>query len=205
MHEVCQGSTPAVSYSAGASRGSLKEEQRWARGSRSWARAPSAATSAATCLGPARDVTLIDPWPDHIDTIKRDGLQAGRHPGRVPGTPEGAAPPRGPEPVQEPGRHRVRLHEVVRHGLGHHDDQPVPGAGRLHRLAPEQHQRGADRRASSAGGGWSAASPAASASTPTRRATSRGRSSRAGRATRCSGSARSTGGSPRASRRSPRC
>ena len=44
------------------------------------------------------------------------------------------------------GRHRLRLHEILRHGMGGVDDPAISGAGRLCRVAAELHERGDDRR-----------------------------------------------------------
>ncbi len=43
-------------------------------------------------------------------------------------------------------RHRLRLHEILRHGLGDDPDQAVSGARRLYRLAAELHERRNHRR-----------------------------------------------------------
>ena len=89
------------------------------------------------------DVTFIDPWPEHVEHMRKHGLRvthardvagilgsrarAARH-GRTAARQGGA------------GRHRLRLHEVLRHGVGNHADPAVSGAGRLRRIATELHE-----------------------------------------------------------------
>ena len=46
----------------------------------------------------------------------------------------------------EAGRHRLRVHEVVRHGLGDDADPAISRARRLRGLAAELHERRNDRR-----------------------------------------------------------
>ena len=94
------------------------------------------------------DVTFIDPWPEHVEKMQRDGLKI-THIRDVPVHREGARAARHRRAAARQGaadRHRLRLHEILRHRLGDHDDQPVSGARRLYRLAAELHERGDDRR-----------------------------------------------------------
>ena len=95
------------------------------------------------------DVTFIDPWPEHVEQMQQARPahhprheRAGVHgPGARAACDRGAAARQG-----EADRHRLRLHEVLRHRLGDDDDQAVSGARRLRRLAAELHERGDDRR-----------------------------------------------------------
>ena len=77
------------------------------------------------------DVTLIDTWPANVDHMREHGLtlegvteeewlyhaRAGTTPVRRAGTRNAGA-----------SRHRVCLHEVLRHGVGHHADQGLSRA-----------------------------------------------------------------------------
>ena len=65
--------------------------------------------------------------------VHRAGARAARH--RRPAARQGEA-----------GRHRLRVHEVVRHRLGHHADPAVSRARRLRGVAAELHERGDHRR-----------------------------------------------------------
>ena len=94
------------------------------------------------------DVTFIDPWPAHVEHMRQARL-AGHaredvpeftvavralHRDRRAATGQGTAV-----------RHRLRLHEVVRHRLGDHVDPAISGARRLRGLAAELHERGNHR------------------------------------------------------------
>ena len=94
------------------------------------------------------DVTFIDPWPEHVETMRRSGLRITHtRDEAVHGAGARAAPDRGAATRQGgAGRHRLRLHEILRHRVGGHADPAVPGARRLCRVAAELHERGDDRR-----------------------------------------------------------
>ncbi len=95
------------------------------------------------------DVTFIDPWPEHVEHMRKHGLardarqgRGGIHRARA----RAACHRRAAARQGEAGRHRLRVHEVVRHGLGDDADPAISGARRLRRLAAELHERGDDRR-----------------------------------------------------------
>ncbi len=95
------------------------------------------------------DVTFIDPWPEHVEHMRKHGLRV-THAHDVAGIHRagaGAACHRRAAACQgEAGRHRLRLHEILRHRVGDHDDQAVSRARRLRRVAAELHERGDHRR-----------------------------------------------------------
>ena len=95
------------------------------------------------------DVTFIDFWPEHVDHMKQHGLTITHLRDVEPFT----VPTRALHLTEvqhlvegEADRHRVHLHEILRHGLGDGDDQAVSGAGRVLRVVAELHERGDDRR-----------------------------------------------------------
>ncbi len=95
------------------------------------------------------DVTLIDPWPEHVEQMKAHGLEILRHDPAGAAEREGQchAPDRGAEPGEAAAdRHRLRCGQVVRHGLGDDADPAVPVGLGLRGLDAELHQRGARRR-----------------------------------------------------------
>ena len=80
------------------------------------------------------DVTFIDPWPAHVEHMRKHGLRVTHARGRggIHCAGAGAAFHRRAAARQgQAGRHRLRLHEVLRHGLGGDDDRPIPGPRRL--------------------------------------------------------------------------
>ncbi len=95
------------------------------------------------------DVTFIDPWPEHVEHMRKHGLRV-THAMDVPefSVPGARAPRHGRAAARqgEAGRHRLCLHEVLRYGVGHHADPAISGGGRLCRVAAELHERGDDRR-----------------------------------------------------------
>ncbi len=95
------------------------------------------------------DVTFIDPWPAHVEHMRKHGLRVTH----AMKEPEFTVPVRALHVTDaqaarqgEAGRHRLRLHEVLRHRLGGDADQAISGARRLRGLAAELHERGDDRR-----------------------------------------------------------
>ena len=66
------------------------------------------------------DVTLIDPWPAHVEAIRANGMnlygmtEAERRTVRSPPAPDRSAG----AGEAAPDRHRVHLGKVVRHHLG---------------------------------------------------------------------------------------
>jgi UDP-glucose 6-dehydrogenase len=94
------------------------------------------------------DVTFIDMWPAHVEEMQKKGLLITHHEGDEPFTvrvralhlTEGAASEQGAA-----DRHRLCLHQILRHPLGGADDPPVPGARRLYRFIAELHERRDDR------------------------------------------------------------
>ena len=95
------------------------------------------------------DVTFIDPWPEHVEHMRKHGLRV-THAKDVAGIHRAGARAachrRAAARQGGAGRHRLRLHEVLRHRLGHHADPAISGARRLRRLAAELHERGDHRR-----------------------------------------------------------
>src|SRR5438067_929886 len=71
--------------------------------------------------------------PARCRAVHRAGTRVARH--RAAAFEQGKA-----------DRHRLRLHQILRYGVGDDDDQAVSGARRLCRLAAELHERGDDRR-----------------------------------------------------------
>ena len=72
------------------------------------------------------DVTFIDPWPAHVETMQRDGLKISH----IRDVPEFTTKVRAHARDRcaatrqgEADRHRLRLHEVVRHRMGGDADQ----------------------------------------------------------------------------------
>ena len=115
-----------------------------------------------------RDVTLIDQWPEHVETMRRQGLRLSRHLRRSRHPREGD--PRARAAVGHPAvRRRVRRREVLRHGVGDGAGAALPGeAGRGRGRLPERHQR-------RAGGGGGRARPHAGLRHHHRRRAVRGR------------------------------
>ena len=111
------------------------------------------------------DVTLIDPWPEHVEAIRKDGLSlegvtAGENRRRAS---QDIAPDRSPAPRQgKADRHRLHLGEVLRHRVGDDDDPPVSGARRLSWCRCRTASTRSASPASSAGAGRSARSPRSS-------------------------------------------
>ena len=95
------------------------------------------------------DVTYIDPWPAHVEHMRKHGLRV-THAKDVPEftvrRPRAARHRRAAACQGKAGRHRLRLHEVVRHRLGDHADPAISRARRLRSLAAELHERGNHRR-----------------------------------------------------------
>ena len=95
------------------------------------------------------DVTFIDPGRRMSRRSGATGLRDHPYPRRraVHRQAARAAPDRGAAARQGGAdRHRLRLHEILRHRLGDGDDQAIPRARRLCRLAAELHERGDHRR-----------------------------------------------------------
>ena len=72
------------------------------------------------------DVTFIDPWPAHVETMQRRRPEDQPHPRRAGIHREGARDARDRRAAARQGeadRHRLRLHEVVRHRVGDNADQ----------------------------------------------------------------------------------
>ncbi len=95
------------------------------------------------------DVTYIDPWPENVEAIRKDGLRVThiRDVEPIHGQAACIAPDRGAAARQgSADRHRLCLHEILRHRLGDDVDQAISGAGRVCRLVAELHERGDDRR-----------------------------------------------------------
>ena len=95
------------------------------------------------------DVTFIDPWPAHVEHMRKHGLRV-THAKDVRGIhragARAACDRRAAARQGDAGRHRLRLHEVLRHRLGDHADPAISGARRLRGLAAELHERGDHRR-----------------------------------------------------------
>jgi len=85
----------------------------------------------AIWLQAGEDVTFIDPWPSHVEHIEE--TRPARSP--TPGTSRNSPFPvralhvtgRAPASQGDADRHRLRVHEVLRHRLGHHADPAVSG------------------------------------------------------------------------------
>ena len=80
------------------------------------------------------DVTYIDPWPENVEAIRKDGLRITHIRDVEPFTVK----PRAlhlteAQQLSKGGadRHRLCLHEILRHRLGDDDDQAIPGARRV--------------------------------------------------------------------------
>ena len=74
------------------------------------------------------DVTFIDPWPANVETMKANGPEGFAHPRRAGMVHAGARA--APDGIAAGGegkavRHRLRLHEVLRHRMGDSHDRPV--------------------------------------------------------------------------------
>ena len=77
------------------------------------------------------DVTFIDPWPAHVEKMQRDGLKISH----IRDVPEFTVKVRALHLTDAAAarqgtadRHRLRLHEVLRHRVGDDADRPVPRA-----------------------------------------------------------------------------
>jgi 2-polyprenyl-6-methoxyphenol hydroxylase-like FAD-dependent oxidoreductase len=81
------------------------------------------------------DVTFIDPWPAHVEQMRKHGLRV-THAMDVPefcvAVRSLHVTGRAAARQGETGRHRLRVHEVVRHGVGDDADPAISGARRLH-------------------------------------------------------------------------
>ena len=95
------------------------------------------------------DVTFIDPWPEHVEHMRKHGLRV-THARDVA---EFSVPVRAlhvTDAQQLAKEAPVDIAFVCMKsydtGLGHHADQAVSGAGRLCGVAAELHERGDDRR-----------------------------------------------------------
>ena len=95
------------------------------------------------------DLTFIDFWPEHVETIKRDGLTITHHQGEEPFA------------VRARALHLTEVQHLSKEApvdiafictksydtaLGGADDPAISGADRLCRVAAELHERGDDRR-----------------------------------------------------------
>ena len=93
------------------------------------------------------DVTFIDPWPEHVEHMRKHGLRVTHAKDvaefTVPARPahHGRAAASGSSLSTSPSCARK-----ARHRLGHHAYPAVLGARRLCRLAAELHERGDRRR-----------------------------------------------------------
>jgi Ketopantoate reductase PanE/ApbA len=94
------------------------------------------------------DVTFIDMWPAHVDEMKRNGLRITHHEGEAPFSVKVRALhlTEAQHLLRGADRHRLCLHQILRHSLGGAADPPVSGAGRLCRLTAELYERRDDRR-----------------------------------------------------------
>ncbi len=94
------------------------------------------------------DVTFIDFWPAHVDEMKRNGLRITHHEGEEPFSVKvRALHLTEAQHLSQGGadRHRLCLHQILRHPLGGVADPAISGARRLCRLVAELHERGDDR------------------------------------------------------------
>ena len=94
------------------------------------------------------DVTLIDPWPEHIEAIRRHGLQLSGMTDEesLHGQRSDYAPHRGAVDLQRKAdRYRDRLLQILRHRMVDDDDPPVPLDRGVCRVGAEFDQRGDDR------------------------------------------------------------
>ncbi len=89
------------------------------------------------------DVTFIDPWPAHVEHMRKHGLRVTHAMTEPEFTVAGAGAARHRRAAARKGksnRHRLRLHEVLRHRLGDAADQSISGIRWICRLAAELHQ-----------------------------------------------------------------
>jgi len=102
----------------------------------------SAATPEHTWCAPAKDVTFIDMWPAHVDEMKGNGLRITHHEGEEPFTVKVRALHLTERSIwrRSAGRHRLCLHQILRHATGSVADPAVSGTRRLCRLAAELHE-----------------------------------------------------------------
>ena len=111
-------------------------------------RARSAAISAAIART-GNDVTLIDPWPEHIETIRAQGLAAVRHDAGGETTRsrgDDHAHHRGAAALQGAAdRYRDRFEQILRHRMGTLLIRPYLSAHGYRRFGAELDQRGDDR------------------------------------------------------------
>ena len=90
--------------------------------------------------GGKRDVTLIDTWAEHVDTMDSDGLHITAENGEFTTERQRHAPWR-----RQHGHRAVRRdipgREVIRHGVGDALRDALPEADRHHRFGAERHKR----------------------------------------------------------------
>ena len=85
------------------------------------------------------NVSLVDPWPQHVDTINRDGMKLsgsqGEHVVRVRAMHVHEVQ----SFVRKPVDIAINLHQIVRHRMGGADDQAVSVATGLYRVNAKWH------------------------------------------------------------------